>query len=253
MPFRVLLAVIAVAQCSSAAPDSVAAILSRIHPPHFAAQNFTVAVTGDDCSAINHAISTAHNAGGGRVVLTARLWLSNGPINFKSDVNLHLAAGATLRFGTHPDDYLPPVLTKFGGTLLYNYSPLIRGYQLTNVALTGEPGSIIDGQGQKGFSKWRSNQSADQSALREMGNNTTPHYTRVFGKGHYLRPVFVQFLGCKNVLIEGVTLVDAPFWVIYPVFCTNVIVRGVTVDSPYINNDGGNQISRNAECAQVVV
>jgi polygalacturonase len=40
------------------------------------------------------------------------------------------------------------------------------------------------------------------------------------------------------VLIEGVTLVDSPFWVVHPTFCSNVIVRGVTVISPHINNDG---------------
>ena len=43
---------------------------------------------------------------------------------------------------------------------------------------------------------------------------------------------------CRNVLIEGVTLVDSPFWVVHPTFCSNVIVRGVTVISPHINNDG---------------
>ena len=38
---------------------------------------------------------------------------------------------------------------------------------LTNVALTGEPGSVIDGQGQEGFSKMRGAQKPDQNALRE--------------------------------------------------------------------------------------
>ena len=76
------------------------------------------------------------------------------------------------------------MLTRFEGTLLYNYSPLIRGYQLTNVALTGEAGSLIDGQGQAGFSRWRKQQSKDQDKLRQMGNDTLPHYERVFGAGH---------------------------------------------------------------------
>merc|ERR1712086_181880 len=229
----------AIAAHSSATPDSPGAILARIHPPRFAPGDFVVpSNTSSDCAAINAAIDSAHSAGGGRVLLLAGVWISNGPINLKSDVNLHLSTGATLRFGTTASDYLPAVLTKFEGTLLYNYSPLIRGYELTNVALTGERGSVIDGQGQAGFSQWRHNQTADQNALREMGNDTTAHYMRVFGAGHFLRPVFVQFFGCKNVLVEGVTLVDAPFWVIHPVFSTNVIIRGVTVDSPYINNDG---------------
>ena len=84
------------------------------------------------------------------------------------------------------------VLTKFEGTVLYNYSPLIRGFMLTNVALTGEPGSVIDGQGQEGFSKMRGAQKSDQSALREAGNDTTPHYTRVFGPVTRLRRYNMQ-------------------------------------------------------------
>jgi polygalacturonase len=48
----------------------------------------------------------------------------------------------------------------------------------------------------------------------------------------------IQPYECRNVLIEGVTLRDSPFWVVHPVFCSNVTVRGVTVDSLTINNDG---------------
>ncbi len=197
------------------------------------------------------------------MVLQAGTWLSAGPIELKSSVELHLKSGATLRFSTTPTDYLPMVLTKFEGTLLYNYSPLIRAYEVTNVALTGEPGSVVDGQGQRGFSKWRARQKNDQNALRKLGNDTAPHYQRVFGPGHYLRPVFVQFFGCTNVLVEGVTLIDSPFWVVHPTFSTNVIVRGITVNSPYINNDGvdpdscvdvlieGNNITSGDDCVAI--
>jgi polygalacturonase len=100
------------------------------------------------------------------------------------------------------------------------------------VALTGDSGSKIDGQGTKGILPGGTNRFADQTALRGMGNDTVAHHKRVFG------PVFVQFLGCKNVLIKGITLVDSPFWILHPVFSTNVIVKDVTVDSPYVNNDG---------------
>src|SRR5690606_41385955 len=55
---------------------------------------------------------------------------------------------------------------------------------------------------------------------------------------YWLRPPMIQFFGCTRVLVEGVTIRDAPFWVIHPVFCRDVIVRGVTVDSRNANNDG---------------
>ena len=228
---------------AGAAPDSVAAILARIVPPEIPPADFAVAgppagPAGDARPTISAAIDSAHSAGGGRVVLGPGLWLSKGPIVFLSDVELHLAAGCTLRFSTTAADYLPAVLTKFEGTLLYNYSPLIRAFMVTNIALTGAPGSVIDGQGQAGFAKWRDHQKPDQDRLRQIGNDTVPHYQRVFGAGHYLRPVFAQFMSVKNLLVEGVTFIDSPFWVVHPVFCTNVIVRNVTIDSPHINNDG---------------
>lgn len=46
-----------------------------------------------DHGAINKAIQTAHEAGGGRVVLTTGTYLC-GSIRMKSDVELHLMAGA---------------------------------------------------------------------------------------------------------------------------------------------------------------
>lgn len=167
-----------------ASPDSAAVILARIGPPDIPMHDVVVKQGREGArEAINDAIDQAHKSGGGRVVLGAGVWLSKGPIDFKSDVQLHLRAGCTLRFSTTPSDYLPMVLTRFEGTLLYNYSPLIRGFQLTNVALTGESGSVIDGQGQSGFSRWRAHQTADQEKLRQMGNDTTPHYTRVMASG----------------------------------------------------------------------
>ena len=34
------------------------------------------------------------------------------------------------------------------------------------------------------------------------------------------------------------TIVDSPFWVVHPVYSTNVIVRNINITSPHINNDG---------------
>ena len=61
---------------------------------------------------------------------------------------------------------------------------------------------------------------------------------RVFGAGHVLRPVFVQPFRCRNVLIEGITILNSPMWVINPVYCTNVTVRRVTSNSSGPNSDG---------------
>jgi polygalacturonase len=71
-----------------------------------------------------------------------------------------------------------------------------------------------------------------------MGAEKTPVEKRVFGEGHYLRPGGIEPFECTNVLIEGVTLTNMPFWVVHPIFCRNVTVRGIRVVSTTGNNDG---------------
>jgi unsaturated rhamnogalacturonyl hydrolase len=61
---------------------------------------------------------------------------------------------------------------------------------------------------------------------------------RAFAEGNRLRPPFVEPYRCRNVLIEGVTITNAPFWVIHPVLSRNVTVRNVKVVSHGPNNDG---------------
>ena len=71
----------------------------------------------------------------------------------------------------------------------------------------------------------------------------------MFGEGSSLRPQFVQPYRSRNVLIEGITIVNSPMWEIHPVLCTNVTVRGVTIDSHGPNNDGCNPES----CRDVLI
>jgi polygalacturonase len=65
-----------------------------------------------------------------------------------------------------------------------------------------------------------------------------PVAERVFGEGSFLRPNFIQPYRCRNVMIQGVTIVNSPMWEINPVLSTNVIVRGVKINSHGPNNDG---------------
>ena len=71
-----------------------------------------------------------------------------------------------------------------------------------------------------------------------MGRDGVAVGKRVFGEGHWLRPQFVQFVACERVLIQGVTLVDSPFWCVHPVYCRDVTVRGVSIRSTHVNSDG---------------
>ena len=191
----------------------------------------------DALPAIMQAIEKADSEGGGRIVCTGGTFFVKGPIQVNaSRINLFVNASTTLKFSGDPADYLPVVLTRFEGTLVYNYSPLIYAPHVSDFAVTGA--GTLDGSGSNEFAKWSSKESKDQDKLRALGNDTKPLNQRVFGSGHYLRPSMLQPFNATNVLIEGVTVKDSPFWVIHPTLCANVTVRGVTVDSSNKNNDG---------------
>jgi polygalacturonase len=74
--------------------------------------------------------------------------------------------------------------------------------------------------------------------LRHMGIDGVPLEKRVFGKGSYLRPSAVQFLGAERVLLEDYTINNSPFWINHLVFTNHAIVRRLQVDSHWGNNDG---------------
>jgi polygalacturonase len=58
----------------------------------------------------------------------------------------------------------------------------------------------------------------------------------------FLRPPMIQPVDCKNVLIEGVSIKNPPFWTINPVYCENLTVQGITITNPdhSPNTDGIN-------------
>lgn len=223
-------------------------IEARVSAPTFPDRDFPITDYGatadgqSDCrAAIAQAIDACHNAGGGRVVVGAGDWAVAGPVHLKSNVNLHLAEGATLLFSTTPSDYLPMVLTRFEGTELMNYSPPIYAYEQENIALTGK--GVIDGQaGEDNWWEWKTVAAGDAQVekLRQQAEDDVPAREREYGEGKMIRPNFVQPYRCKNVLIEGITVHRSPMWCLNPVLSENVTVRGVTVDSHGPNNDGCN-------------
>jgi unsaturated rhamnogalacturonyl hydrolase len=229
----------------------VPVILSRIKAPVFPARQFPITDFGAaaghaDCTeAIRKAIDACAQAGGGRVVVPAGEFLT-GPIHLTSNVELHLDRGATLKFNTDPRAYLPAVFTRFEGMECYNYSPLIYAYEQENVALTGE--GQLDGQaddhnwwvwkGKKPAREGAPNQTAARQRLVNMVDQDVPVKERRFGEGSCLRPSFVEFYRCRNVLIDGVRIRRSPMWELHPTLCTNVIVRGVNILSHGPNNDG---------------
>ena len=232
-------------------------LLARIFPPRIPNRDFDItnyrAREGQDVSrAISKAISAASNAGGGRVVVPPGNWFT-GPIQLKNRIELHVSAGATLLFSQDPARY-PIVLTRWEGVELMNYSPLIYALGCEDVAVTGE--GTLDGQAdEEHWWPWKgvttgkredvtknntdpAPQLADRNRLFQEAEDGVPVIQRMYGQGHFLRPSFIEPNRCRNVLIEGVTIRNAPFWVTHPTLCQNVTVRGIKVISHGPNNDG---------------
>ena len=232
-------------------------ILANIQPPVFPDKDFVITDFGavadgaTDClPAIRQAIEKCNAEGGGRVVIPAGEYLANGPIHLKSNVNLHVSEGATVRFSVNPKDYLPVVHTRWEGVECMNYSALIYAYEQENIGITGK--GTLDGQadntnwwpwsGGRGYGWSEGVPSQKDSLCRPrlyaLNQAEAPLEERVFGEGGYLRPNFIQPYRCKNVLIQGVTVKNSPMWVTHPALCENVTVDGITVISHGPNSDG---------------
>jgi polygalacturonase len=219
--------------------NAVPEIQKRIVPPQFPAREFditkfgavadgTTACTG----AFSNAIAACARAGGGTVVVPAGKFLT-GAIHLRSGVNLHLADGAEIIFSDRPEDYLPVVLVRVGGIELYNYSPLIYARDCTNVAVTGR--GKLNGNA-KAWWDWKSRET---KAGFEMGAKGVPVEQRVFGKPEdAIRPSFLSFVSCTNVLLADFTIGSGPNWTIHPIYCRNTTIRGVNVVTDGPNNDG---------------
>ena len=230
--------------------SEVPRILARINPPKFPNRDFDItkfgAVPGgkSDCTeAIAKTIAACSKAGGGLIIVPAHEFLT-GAIELKSNVNFFVSEGATLRFSWDTSKY-PVVLTSWEGAELMNYSPFFYAYEQENIAITGK-GTIDGNANEDHWWNWKggkssgskTNQNSDRERLHDMTEKGVAVRDRVFGPGHYLRPQFIQPTRCRNVLIEGVRLLNSPMWQVTPRLCTNVTVKDLYISSFGPNTDG---------------
>lgn len=229
-------------------------IESQISEPVFNARKFVITQYGAksnnpkflNTKAINKTIAVCSSKGGGTVVVPAGVW-HTGPITLKSNVNLHISEGATLLFTDDLKQY-PQVITRWEGVDCYNYQPMIYAYGETNIAITGK--GTIDG-GAHNDNWWRMcgaphygwkegvvSQRIGRPLLLKYNEEGVPVENRRMGDGHGLRPQLINFYKCKNVMMDGLKVLNSPFWVIHPLMCENVIMRNLHIISHGPNSDG---------------
>lgn len=202
-------------------------------------------INKDISDAIKKAIIDCHHKGGGKVIIPHGTYYTRA-IHLLSNVNFYLEEGAILKFSTVPDDYFPVVTTRWEGVDCIAQSPLIYAKGQTNVAITGK--GILNGQASKEnwWSKRARTSLKDKKNGKLIGKEKLEYFesnkknikSRIFSVKDELRPQFIQFYQCNRVLVEGITICNAPFWLLHPLLSSNIIIRGVTFNSHGPNNDG---------------
>ncbi|MBP5717204.1 MAG: glycoside hydrolase family 28 protein, partial [Bacteroidales bacterium] len=259
---------VALASCTPSAKkqidpmdEAMQRVVASIQTTSFPDRIITVdaPVEADALLLLQEAIDSCSAQGGGTVVANAGVYRMGGTLWLKSNVRLELLANAQLLFSGRGDDFLSVMPTRWEGTELLGRSAMIAARDAENIAITGA--GEIDAQAgiemaawgmQPGTSAYEETihgthgetvEMADVNRLRAWGErrtlaNTPKDSLLTFGEGTFLRPCCVEFNNCRRVLVDGVTVRNSPFWCLHPLYCTDVTVRGVTIDSHFPNNDG---------------
>lgn len=196
----------------------------------------TLSPTNINTARIQQAIDDLSRKGGGNIMVPAGNWLT-GRIQLKSNINLHFQDGAVLSFSGEIADYLPAVFTRSEGVEVMSLGACIYANGAKNIALTGKGRLIGPASGSV-----RSEKFVAPGLIDDMFDPKSPVKERIadgISNPWILPPMFISPTNCDGVYIEGLSLENTAFWNIVPVYCQNVIIRGVTIYSVGIPRGDG--------------
>lgn len=213
--------------------------------------------------AINEAIKAVHAKGGGKVVIPEGLWLT-GPIELLSNVNLYTERNAMILFTDDFEAY-PIIETSFEGLETRRCQSPISARNAENIAITGygtfdgsgdswrpvkrdkltasqwsklvKSGGVTDAAGKI----WYPTAGALKGALAckdfnvPEGINTDEEWDEI---RPWLRPVLLNIVKSKKVLLEGVTFKNSPSWCLHPLSCEHITINNVKVFNPWYSQNG---------------
>lgn len=168
---------------------------------------------------IQNAIDAAYNAGGGKVIIPAGIYLT-GSIVLKSNIELHLLENAVLFGSTLPQHYKS----------IKRWKALILADSASNIAIKGK--GIIDGQGAK--------LALHIDSLFYAGKIDSSEYNFIDKRPKaHIRPQIIEFVNSNQIEIKGITLQNSASWVQSYFRCQNLVIDSIRVESDtYWNNDG---------------
>jgi len=188
-------------------------------------------------AAFRSAIQACAKAGGGTVFVPAGHY-SSGAIELVSNLTLYIDSGAVIRFAANRDEY-PMVQSRFEGVETRAPAAMLGGSHLENVTITGRGTLQADNAEWRklmGDAAWRT--AWNEMLLRIERKETIPDEMRRSGE-MALRADFIRPVESKNILIEGVHILSSPMWVLHMLYCENVVIRNVVVETyPGANTDG---------------
>ena len=220
---------------------------------------------GDGSSLCTAAFAKAINElsakGGGHLIVPQGVWFT-GPIELKSNIDLHLEKGAVILFSG--DETLYPIIkTSFEGLDTRRCQSPLSANGATNIAVTGQ--GAIDGNGvywrplkrsKVTDSMWKKITSQGGVFKRNdlwypsagylkgdsVAQMNVPQGLRTDAEWEsirrFLRPVMVSLVGCKNVLLKDVIFQNSPAWNIHPLMCENIIIDNLLARNPSYAQNG---------------
>ncbi len=188
-------------------------------------------------AAFRAAIQACAKAGGGTVFVPAGHYVS-GAIELVSNLTFHVDSGAVIRFAANRDEY-PMVQSRFEGTEMRAPAALLGGRNLENVTITGRGTLQADNTEWRTLMMQPSHRTALTQVLDFMEKKQPVPDATLADAELGLRPDFIRPVESKNILIEGIHILSSPMWVLHILYCENVVIRNVIVESfPGANTDG---------------
>ncbi|GHU87164.1 polygalacturonase [Spirochaetia bacterium] len=191
----------------------------------------------DNSASFAVALGSLKDSGGGTLRVGKGIWRT-GPMELFSHTMLSLDEGAVISFIPEPERYVP-VFSRWEGVECYCMHPLIFSSGQTNVGITGK--GRIDGSGLIWWNMLQEKRKRGQNGpetdtekkFAALNSKYTSQPSGGGGRGmQFLRPPLVQFYKCSDVLIEGVTLNNSPFWTLHPLYCDKLTIRDIVITNP---------------------